>query len=778
MSSGGKVSDQSKIEVYTPGIASLERRTSAISPVYKRADIAALPDLRAWWQIIWNRRRTVLATLLVVFDAVLLGSLLMTPIYEASGSLQIGRENPDVATVQTLTTLDKVADDFLQTQFQVLQSEALASRVIHELHLDKFDEFTRPPLWSPCRWVPPPSFVCAEPTPNQIFQTVLAKFQKKLDTQPVAGSRLVNVTFDSESPVLAAKIVNSLFSNYTDLRLQPDQKSAGWLAGELMRTKSKLKQSDRELQNYVRKTGLVFLETDKGQAEGKTSENIVNQRFLQLQQELTKAQAERYQKEPIYRLVQQGNYGSLPGVADNKLMQDLTERLADAKRTYAMLAATFTDDYPKVKEAKNQVAELEAILERERERAAELISNDYLAAVRREDLLRQAFQEQQNDANSLAGMAAQYTILKHNVESNRQLYDTLQQKIKESNVAQGLKVFNVAEILDFALPPVEPQRPKLPLNLALAVVVGLMLGVGSAFLEEHLDTTLRTPEEVDRFLGVPALGVIPSVESIDGRRPGGAFGTIRELILRTKEPAPALAPHWYRIDQDSRQHSALIEAFGCLRTSVLLNTASPPPRSLLVSSSQPGEGKTTISINLAMLLAQLGQRVLLIDADIRCPAVQTALGLMNGIGLVNYLVGEQDWPVLVQTAQVEGLEVLAAGPTAAQPTELLSSSRMRELVSRARQDYDFVVLDSPALLINAADARILAPLVDGVVLVIRSGATPREVVQRARAQAPNVVGVVLNQVNAEILRGYYPNYGGLKRTYIPPGDEREYGQAL
>jgi len=443
--------------------------------------------------------------------------------------------------------------------------------------------------------------------------------------------------------------------------------------------------------------------------------------------------------------------------------------LAQLKREYADLSTTFTPEYYRVKQVQNQINEIEEVLARERERAAKQITNDYRAAVQREALLRQAFGNQEEQANLIAEKSVQYNILRREVDTNKQLYEGLLGRLKLAGVSAGLKASNI-RIVDPAAPPDWPAKPRVLLNLALAVVLGLGMGVGAAFLQEHLDNTLKRSEDVERFLHVPALALIPSIESLNGRRGGiyGIYGRSKMLAggVRASSKPTALVPkaqvpRWYRIDTQGEQHMALSEAFRTLRTSVLLSTADRPPRALLVTSSQPGEGKTTISANLAISLAQLGRRVLLIDGDMRRPCIHRAFQVKEGAGLVSYLTGQRAWQEAVQTTRVPGLDVLVCGPIPPNPAELLSSDRMRLLIREVVGEYDFVVLDSPPLL-NVADSRVLATLVEGVVLVVKGGATPRELVQRAQSNirdvGAHVIGVVLNNLDVRADDYYYYRY--------------------
>jgi succinoglycan biosynthesis transport protein ExoP len=512
--------------------------------------------------------------------------------------------------------------------------------------------------------------------------------------------------------------------------------------------KAKLEHSEDELQQYARDKGLLFLETDKG-----TTENIVAQRLRELQEELTKAQAQRFEKESLYALVQQGDFASLPGVFDNKLMQDLTEKLEELQRERSRLIAIFNADYPHVKEIQSQIDETQAVLTEERERAAKEITNDYRAAAERERMLQAAFAEQQKDADVIAEKSVQYNILKREADTNKQLYVGLLEKLKETGVSTSLKATNI-RVVDPAYPPKKPDRPRIPLNLSLGLLLGISLGIGAAFLQEHLDNTFKSAEDIKRFLQLSALASVPAVASSNNHRGVLALYDRARLMAEDKN-GNKVVPIWNRIEGNG-QNAALAEAFHELRTSVLLSTAKRPPSSLLVTSAQGGEGKTTVAANLAVSLAQLGERVLLIDADLRRPNLHNFFGLPNSAGLVNFLTGDPDWRSLVIHPAPIGLGVLFSGPIPPNPADLLSSDYMPALLREASKEYKFVVVDSPPLL-NLADSRILATLVDGVILVVGGGITPRDLVHRAYVSAldagSHVLGAAINF--ADINTGYY-----------------------
>ena len=755
------MSEEHRIEIYEPATAALERRRGGALALREAGEAQETADLRAYARILHKHRWAVFSIVLVVFTVVLIATLKEKPVYRAEGMLEIERENPNILTVQELFQLENVSDSYLETQYKVLQSQSLARRVIAELHLDQKEEFNPPRGWWLHQKTVKEAGRATLATDAVAQEAVLRRFEGRLGISPVRRSRLVQVSFDSEDPQLAAQVLNVFTSNYIqqdlETRWEATQKASEWLSQQLQSLKIKLEKSEDDMQQYAQSNGLLFLDSEKG-----TTENIVDERLRQLQDELTKAQADRYEKESLYRLVQAGDYGSLPGVVDNKLMQDLTLRLSDLESGYAQLATTFSPDYPKLKQIQNQIDDVKAVLTRERKRVAERITNDYIAAVRREGLVAQAFDAQQKQANQTAARAVQYNILKREVDTNKQLYDGLLGRLKEAGVSAGLKASNI-RIVDPAVPPTKPVKPRVLLNVVLALAAGLACAIGVAFLQEHLDNTLKTSEDVEHFLQLPALAMIPAVESLNGHRRGvyALYGRPKPPEVTLGKPLAQAAP-WYRIDETGPEYSVLSEAFRSLRTSVLLSSAGRPPRSLLVTSAQPAEGKTTVSTNLAISLAQLGQRVLLIDGDLRRPNIHRAFQLPPSPGLVGHLTGQQDWTACVMPTPVSGLEVIPCGPVPPNPAELLSSDRMQVLLRQAAAQYNTVIADSPPLL-NVSDSRVMATQVEGVVLVVKGNFTPRELAQRAQGYIRDVgaslIGVVLN--NIDVRRGddsYYRYY--------------------
>src|SRR3984885_13876296 len=433
---------ETKISLFDGTPAAIAKRRAPALPSFESDEAEKVPDLVEYGRVIKKRRATILTIAFVVFTIGLFATLKERPVWRSGVLVEIQKETPDIPTLQELFQVESIPDTYLETQYRILKSENLARRVIADLKLDRLAEFNQPAHW----WTRPRQEALSlavdaggnNSPESAIDNEVLKKFQDRLDVEPLKRSRLVEVSFESNDRNLAAQVVNTLGATYIqqnlEARWEASQKASEWLSQQLLGMKAKLEKSEDDLQQYARDNGLLFLETDKG-----TSENIVTQRLRQLQEEPTKSQADRYEKESLYLLVQQGDFASLPGLFNNKLMQDLTEKLADLGRERSRLSSIFNPDYPQVKEIQNQIDEAQSTLAAERERAAKAITNDYRASVERENMVQQAFKDQQHDADLIAEKSVQYNILKREADTNKQLYVGLLEKLKETGVSTSMK---------------------------------------------------------------------------------------------------------------------------------------------------------------------------------------------------------------------------------------------------------------------------------------------------------------------------------------------------
>lgn len=708
---------------------SLARTRGEVGPVASRHQAQARPlpgerdgmevDLRTLVGILRRRARLIGGIFLAVVAAALAFSLLQTPEYRASALLEIGQGDGSVPSVATLFAEGDPSEEHLRTNFELLRSETLANRVIETLDLDQVEEFA--------------------PDEETTRQGMVSRFLERLVIDPVAESRLVRVTFSAGSPELAAGIVNEIVASFTTLRTEMREQGAERIAAQVEEVGKRLEESEEALRQYTQENDLPYLVEEDITTE-------IGTRLRDLRSRLAEAQGVRYENQALYNVV--ADQGGVDIVEDAAL-RELESQLSGLRREYARLSSTFTDDYPVTADVLNQIANVEGLIEQERARVAGRVGNEYQLALQREGMIAQAIDEQEERANELGTESGGHHILRQAVLANRELYVTLheRQRDAETAVAIGPTDFRV---VDPAVAPLEPYRPVFAMTLGLAIMLGLVLGVGAAFVRELFDDTLKTVGDLPRRMEVPVLGMIPAHE---GPR-----------VLESKARRRSSEGSWLRLDmlQKGAAHSnAIVDAFGTLRTAVLFRNGAPVAQSILVTSCRAGDGKTTISVNLAMSLAKLGSRVLLVDADLRRPSVHRALGIQPGPGLSHHLEGTSDWKGSVRFGVTDGLDVLPSGGETSRAADLLAGHEMSALLREAEARYDYVIVDSPALFINAADATLLSRVVDGVVVVVRSNTTPKALVARLPEEVPNFMGVVLN----DLQKGSMPDFGDYFAEY-------------
>lgn len=692
---------------------------------------------RTVWTALRRQWRLALGIFTIVVLAVTAGTLLRPVNYRATGLLEIRPENAEAVPVSTLFGPQRMATDSLATQIGILQSVTLAERVVREGLIDSSESWTA--FLNPMRWI--------KGAPADDIQKKVQNFQEHLTIAPQEGSRLVRISFDASDPQRAAAVVNSVLKNYLALRLEDTNRTTEWLTKQREDVRAKLDTSQKALQAYVRQHGLQVLETGQGETE-----NLVNDRLKQLHAQLIDAQAARYAQQSAYEQVRR-QAGGDGGSVSTKVTDDLNVRLADLEREAAGLSATFKDDYPRLQEVRKQIRAIQAAIQQETQAQITRAQRDYQASMRREALLEAALERQQETAQALESSSAGYASLKREVTTNQQLYEALDQKLKEVSITGALKATN-AGVLDPAQPPREPYQSPLTLNLALGIILGLIGGVGGALIRNSSDNRVHRVEDVDGVLGVRALAVIPNIPMVRSARSIGTGSRAGESVVWSGGSSKNQR-RWFQIGRGHQHRSVLADAFAALRSAVIFNQDSTKVRSLLVTSPGVGDGKTTVSVNLALSLARLGNRVLLIDADMRHPSVHEALGIVVDSGLASYLAGQGEWWTGIQNEVFPNLAVLPAGMDAAEPADLLANARMRVLMAEATKSYDYVVIDSPPLLPHLADPRILSEIADGVLLTVRGGSTQRDVALRAVSQLNRVLGIVVNGFDMSETPPYY-----------------------
>jgi len=730
-----------------------------------------VPHLLDYWHIILKRRWTVLSTIIIVFVTAAVGTLKQRPVYQGDVLVEIDPEQPNVLNFREVLQIQSTdIESYRETQYRVITSRSLAENVVKELELWRLPEFYRSKLLLGLISRNPEKLPSADDRVPDVdadyFRNSVTHFLNSVDVSPLQHSNLVSISCYSNDPELAYRSANKLADLYIkknlDTKAQQTQLASDWLQVQLEELRKKLEKSEEDLAKYARENSILFLTDTKDEKR-----SLVTERLAELQEQLTKAQAERYKKEALYKLVQEGRVQDLPGFLENKVIQDLNVRLAEAQEDYDKALAKYKPDYPVAMGTKKRIDSVQAQIDHAKKILAQNVVDDYRAALANEELLSQSLEDQKKVVNDIAQRSIAYNILRRDVDTNKSLYEGLQQRMKEAQVSAASKASNIS-IVDTAQLPRAPVKPRLLANLASGLLLGLALGIGIAFFQEYLDNTLKTPDEVETLLRLPSLGVLPSI-SLNGA--AKAKSEDEELAVIPKEAPQPSAP---AIQTDP----AAVEAFRSLRTSILLS-ANPVPKMLLVTSALPSEGKTTVTVNLGATLASLGSRVLIVDCDMRRPACHSSTGVPNQPGFVQCLTGHVSLAdAILPVPNVANLSVIPCGPIPPNPAEVLSSAVTVDLLRRLRDQFDYVLVDSPPLL-SVSDSRILSTMTDAVVLVARAFSTPYDVVRRARTLLyganARILGIALNDV--DIQRGGYGydsyRYGyGVGYSYDPASSEK------
>jgi len=716
--------------------------------------LAASQDsaLREYLRFAIKHRWLIIASWAIVFAVITIATLRSTPIYDAVGSIAINKTDQSIFDLKDLSSDDMGDSTDVDTEVRVLRSDILALEVINTLNLKMLPEFGGSGLPSPGSL----GLTTDELQPNSPESArLLAAFRGRLTVLLVPGTRVIEIHFRSADKNLAAQVVNTLMDTYVEdnfkTKYENTMQASDWLSKQLTEMQIKVETSQEKLVKYQKEHDILGIDE---------KQNIITSKLAELNQEVTAAEGQRMEKEAVYQLLQSQDPDTAmaaavssdrtasptSGVSD--LLQKLQEQYAELKIQAAQLTTHFGPAYPKVAELNNQLKEVQTQIHLEMRQVVGRARGEYLAAVNQEQLLKNALEEQKSEANQLNESSIQYSLLKRDVDTNRTLYEGILERLKEAGVSAGLKSTNF-RIVDRAGVPSVPAEPNVPRRLAFGMALGLATGIGLAFLSEGLDNTVRTPDQAQLISALPSLGMIPL-----GSTTGVALSTRPRLSLASsgEKEIVELVTH-------SRPQSQMAEAYRALRTSLLLTKLGAPPKVIVITSALPQEGKTTTSLNCAIVLAQKGSRVLLIDADLRRPSIHKVFGMALKSGLSNVLTGNATLSQAVTSSPlVPGLFVLPSGTPPPNPAELLASTNMKEILTELREHYDHIVVDTPPAL-SVTDAVIMSTWADAVVLVIRSGQTTKHALRRSRdalmmVNAP-VAGVLLNAADLQSPDYYY-----------------------
>jgi succinoglycan biosynthesis transport protein ExoP len=765
-------------------------------------------DVREYWRVIVRRRRLIAMVLLSAVLATAVVVFSMQPIYTAETTLLIERKAPQAIDLAGATVEAQGPDeyDYYRTQYEILKSRQLITQVIQEQQLDKISLLFKGPqqsrglrttllsrigdriarTFSPMGQTDktegdssadefttngensvsiPGSIQDDETAP--LPHEMIAEYLSMLEIKPVPRTRLVKITFSTPDPALSARTANAHAQTYirqgVERRSRTDEEAQGFLEDKLVEVRARLEKSEAALNTYRREHGILSFDE---------KENTALDRLADLNKNLTEAEARRIELEAQLSLIHQKTHDALPSVIESPFIQSLKEELVRVEAEHAQLLSQFKVGYPRVQELEAKILDIRSRLRQEVRRIVESITVSYRFAASKEEQLRKKMEQQKALVLGLKDASVKYAILAREVDTNRQLYDNILQRIKEVGIVAESRDSNIS-VIDEATAPLQPSKPRKALSLLLSAIVGLMGGVGLTFFLEYLDNTLQTPEEAERFLRLPNLAVVPDfarahaleeealeplftdpgARTLNGGERPGAMGSFNGVNGKSQKPGELILDH--------HTFSPMAESYRTLRLGILLSRADEAPKVILFTSAAEGEGKTSTVINTAITFAQLGMRTLLIDCDLRRPRCHKALGVDNGVGLTEYLTGQRDVRQVIKPTTVHDLYFLSSGVTPPNPAELLASRKMRDTLHLLRQEYDSILIDSPPVM-PVSEPLLLSTIVDGVVLVVNGQKTPRDIVREARSRLgqvrANILGSVLNRV--DIRRNGYGYYYG------------------
>ncbi len=708
-------------------------------------------DLRDLIDTLIRRKTVVLITLLACFSLVALYTFTVTPQFKAKGVLRVSAQDDKLTKFENVEASGLKTLEFQQTQVKLLQSEQLASRVI-----DRMDLINNPDFNSQARsgsgeahaqgvFDTIKSFIRPEESTDTfnlldedaqnriVIDRTLTKFSNVFAVSPVRNSELIEISFASVSPTLSAETANAAMDEFInmhmDSRLRSSQDAGKFLQKQIEAVQIKLEQSEIALQEFARKIGVVSLDS-------KT--NLVTRQLEELNEALAKARSHRITQEAKYQQILTADTRNLNQMVENELIQNLKNQYATLEAEYQDLGKTFKPAYPKMQQLKARMDQIQTSIYKEQQAIIDSIKNDYETALKTEQYLAERTEEQKQRAMDQEEKATQYKILEREVATNKGIYNSLLERAKEIEATVGALVTNI-QVVDYARPPLYPFKPRVALNLALGLAIGLLGGIGLAFVFEFFDNTIKNPDEMSERFGIPVLGLVPyDKQAVDDRN--------------------NMAVKFY-----AEPRSPVAEAFRTTMTSVRLSVADDPPKTILFTSILAGAGKSSLSSNSCLSYLSEDERCLLIDADLRKPSLHHVFKQgMKGKGLSSVLSGMAKLSEVVHKTDYPGLDFISSGPLPPNPAELLSSKRMRQLLQVAAGHYDRVVIDGPPYQ-GFAEILVLAHMVDGVILVSVEGDTPREGVKHFRRALSNVGGRILGTIiNKAGRKKGYSSYGSYK----------------
>ncbi|MFQ5455340.1 MAG: GumC family protein [Nitrospirota bacterium] len=646
--------------------------------------------LRDYLKVIFKRKWISITFFFIVVTTVTIGTFSMKPLYKATTQLLIERENSNIVSIQEVLAVDATTTDYYQTQYEILKSKNIAARVIEKLKLSEHPEFNK--ITDSKKIGLLDSIFTKKDSTNRGDNTIqkrelTSSFLNRLKIEPVKNSRLVNISYESYNPELAAKIANAISEEYIgysiEMKTNASQQAVEWLKKRVEEMEVKVRDSEESLERY--------------------KESIPGHILTEMKSKNSIAEMEMR-----------------PEVVKNRFIQNLREEEITLSSQLSELSQKYGPRHPKMIQLSSELSSLRKEIRHEIKKL--------VGAIKIEE-------------------SSKYLLLKREVDTNRQLYEILLKRLKETILTENIPRSNYQIVYKAAMPQY-PVRPKKRLNIILSIITGITGGIGLAFFFEYLDNTVKGPEDIERYIKLPLLGIVQSGVRSTHKSSDESIETITHTSPK----------------------SSFAESYRTIRTGILLSSIEKRPKTLLVTSSGPVEGKTTTSTNTAIAMSQLGGDVLLLDADLRRPRIHKIFNLENSTGLSTILIRESDTFSTIKNTNISNLFVITSGPMPPNPAELLGSQRMKEVLSEFGQRFKRIIIDSPPL-ISVTDSPILSTIADGTILVIKGGYTTKDVVitgkKRLEDVNSNIIGVILNNLDMTTSSYYY----GYSSYYYYYGEE-------
>lgn len=761
---------------------------------------ANLNRLHNLLRVLTRRSKWIIGSVVICALLALIDTEMTRPTYEATATIELNKSSSSLdlgmagALGEQLGGDEENLQTDLQTETSILKGDSLALAVIQRLGLASQAPFA---VELGKNEKDPEQGLPLDDAPDTRGR-LLGIFEGGLKVQPVHGTRLILVTYESHDPKQAARIANAIIESYKSQYLQTHydatSEASEWLTKQLSELKANVEESEKRLTDYEKESGILSLDmvTPTGSGDGSGGagiHSVVIQKLDALNSELTTAEANRIEKEAIYHLVETNNEDVVLGLVDDPLaaqsnsmvltqgggisnLQQLRAQRSQLKINLAEASTTYGSNNRHLKEMQTQIAALDEQIHQELQQISKRAQADYQLAKQTEGEIHRRFDEQQAAASKLNEKAVEFAVLSQEAFSRKRLYEDLYTKLQEANVSAGIKATNIT-IVDPARSESIPVRPKSMRNLELGILLGVFLGLAIAYTVDSFDRTLRGPVEVEEITGIPVIGVIPSFEESAGHYESRR----RKIRKKAASESPSVQNSVWML---THPESSPAEAFRALRTSIMLSRPGGGPRIILVTSCIPGEGKTTLTTNLAVAFAQHNKKVIIVEADMRRPTMRHAFDVANTVGLSNVLAGSHtSEEAIVHAGQVEMLDVLPAGPHPPMPSELLGSTAFDELLQQLRARYDIILIDSPPALL-VTDAVTISVKSDATLWVALAGVVTRPQLARAadliERNGMPVIGFVVNRMTRSAA-GYGYGYGYEYDNYGSYNEEKKSDEA-